>query len=884
MYRELIYLISSVLVLAVAGTASADQWEITVPDAHFDDHVLNSVGDYIYIADALYTGAWKSDVGNAWIDYGYWAGDIDMPARSGNFKAYPSDAEAFDYIYQILDETFIEGGTYTLSVWVGNAWPASGYADGWGLYFTAEDYNINLAEAHGLALSGEWEQISLVYTATAADAGKKIGIKMSGEQGESYITFEDVTLSYDGPPRPPLATDPTPADGAMLEDTWVSLGWKPADSAVSHDVYMADNFDDVNDRAASAFQGNQTFPSIVVGFIGFPFPDGLVPGTTYYWAIDEVEADGTTKHKGPVWSFWIQSRRAYDPSPSDGGQYVAPDVTLGWTPGFGAKLHAVYFGDDLDTVTNATDGEGQVAATFTPGTLELDKTYYWRVDELDPPTTVVKGDVWSFTTLPVIPITDPDLIGWWTFDEGGGNIAIDWSGYGNNGTVVGDPEWVDGIRKGALDLRSDYVAIDGVVDDITSTNITLSLWINSTQTNQGDMIAANDSGSGHPLEFYIESGRPGRYDGGDTTYTNAPVVADGRWHMMTYVREVNTGRIYVDGVLVGTDPATFELSSIARWSIGQEWDTGPSNFYIGMVDDVRFYNKSLTADQIAAVMRGDVKLAGNPTPDIGAIVDIRDISSVSWSKGDTAASHDVYFGTERDAVASADNSAAEFQGNQAIESLSLANLVEFGGGDYYWRIDEVEADGTVNAGTIWKFTVPDYLIVDDFESYNDIEEGQLGSNRIYLTWIDGFGITTNGSQAGNLNPPFMSLGHNGGQAMPLGYDNAGKTSEATMTLASKKDWTEYGVTKLSIWFRGDFANAPDRMFVALGNAVVYHPDDTATQGAGWNEWVIDLSEFANQGTDLANVPSVTLGFGTRNVPVVTGGTGTLYFDDIRLYR
>ncbi|MHC4582550.1 MAG: LamG-like jellyroll fold domain-containing protein, partial [Planctomycetota bacterium] len=583
MYRELIYLISSVLVLAVAGTASADQWEITVPDAHFDDHVLNSVGDYIYIADALYTGAWKSDVGNAWIDYGYWAGDIDMPARSGNFKAYPSDAEAFDYIYQILDETFIEGGTYTLSVWVGNAWPASGYADGWGLYFTAEDYNINLAEAHGLALSGEWEQISLVYTATAADAGKKIGIKMSGEQGESYITFEDVTLSYDGPPRPPLATDPTPADGAMLEDTWVSLGWKPADSAVSHDVYMADNFDDVNDRAASAFQGNQTFPSIVVGFIGFPFPDGLVPGTTYYWAIDEVEADGTTKHKGPVWSFWIQSRRAYDPSPSDGGQYVAPDVTLGWTPGFGAKLHAVYFGDDLDTVTNATDGEGQVAATFTPGTLELDKTYYWRVDELDPPTTVVKGDVWSFTTLPVIPITDPDLIGWWTFDEGGGNIAIDWSGYGNNGTVVGDPEWVDGIRKGALDLRSDYVAIDGVVDDITSTNITLSLWINSTQTNQGDMIAANDSGSGHPLEFYIESGRPGRYDGGDTTYTNAPVVADGRWHMMTYVREVNTGRIYVDGVLVATDPATFELSSIARWSIGQEWDTGPSNFYIGMV-------------------------------------------------------------------------------------------------------------------------------------------------------------------------------------------------------------------------------------------------------------------------------------------------------------
>ena len=93
---------------------------------------------------------------------------------------------------------------------------------------------------------------------------------------------------------------------------------------------------------------------------------------------------------------------------------------------------------------------------------------------------------------------------------------------------------------------------------------------------------------------------------------------------------------------------------------------------------------------------------------------------------------------------------------------------------------------------------------------------------------------------------------------------------------------EYGVTKLSIWFRGDFANAPDRMFVALGNAVAYHPDDAATQGAGWNEWVIDLSEFANQGTDLANIPSITLGFGTRNAPVATGGTGTVHFDDIEL--
>ena len=880
MSKKLIYSVSFVLVLAVTGTASADQWDITVPDAGFDDHVLNNVGDYIYIGDAAYTGAWKSDVGQAWIDYGYWAGDVDMPARSGNFKAYPSDAEAFDYIYQILNETFIEGGTYTLSVWVGNAWPGEGYADGWGLYFTGEDYTNNLIEANGLALSGDWEQISLVYTATAADAGKKIGIKMSGEQGESYIAFEDVTLSYDGPPRPPVATNPSPADGAKIDDGWVFLSWTAAAAAVEHDVYFGAGFDDVNDATSEPpvdpYKGRQTD--------AFHQVYDLVPGTTYYWRIDEVnDTEPNSPWKGRVWSFWIPPRTAYDPSPSDGRQYVDPDVTLGWTPGLGAKLHTVYFGDNFDDVNNAVVGLPQAETTYTPGTLELEKTYYWRVDEFDAVSTY-KGDVWSFTTLPVISITDPDLIGWWTFDEGGGNIANDWSGHGNNGTIAGDPEWVDGIMKGALDLTSDYIAIDGVVDDITSTNITLSIWINSTQTNQGDLIAANDSGSDHPLEFYIESGRPGRYDSGDTTYTNAPVVADGRWHMMTYVREFNTGRIYVDGVQVATDIASFDLSTVTRWSIGQEWDSGPSNFYVGMVDDVRFYNKSLTAEEIAVVMRGDTKLAGSPMPDIGAIVDIRDISSLNWSKGDTAASHDVYFGTARDAVAGANNSEAEFQGNQAGTSLSLDNLVEFGGGDYYWRIDEVEADGTVNAGTIWKFTVPDYLIVDDFESYNDINEGEPGSNRIYLTWIDGFANATNGSQAGNLDPPFMSQGRSGAQSMPLYYDNNFMYSEATVTLVSARDWTEEGVGVLSLWFYGDAANAAERMYVALnGIATVYHDNPDVGLIDTWTEWTIDLQEFAAQGVNLANVSTISIGFGDKS-SLQAGGSGMVLFDDIRLYR
>ncbi|MHC4327068.1 MAG: LamG domain-containing protein, partial [Planctomycetota bacterium] len=81
----------------------------------------------------------------------------------------------------------------------------------------------------------------------------------------------------------PLARRPEPEDGAMIEQTWASLAWRPGDFAVSHDLYFGTGFDDVNGGAESAFVGNTFSTSQVVGFPGFPAPEGLQPGTTYYW-------------------------------------------------------------------------------------------------------------------------------------------------------------------------------------------------------------------------------------------------------------------------------------------------------------------------------------------------------------------------------------------------------------------------------------------------------------------------------------------------------------------------------------------------------------------------------------------------------------------------
>jgi len=344
-------------------------------------------------------------------------------------------------------------------------------------------------------------------------------------------------------------------------------------------------------------------------------------------------------------------------------------------------------------------------------------------------------------------------------------------------------------------------------------------------------------------------------------------------------------RLYVDGQRDATAASEDEPIDTAAGPvrIGESlWHNSP---FMDEIDDARIYDKVLTAEEIQQVMLGNAKLAGDPVPDRGALMDIRDISSLSWSRGATAVSHDVYFGKDRDAVAGADKIAPEFQGNQAGTSLSLASLVELGGGDYYWRIDEVEADGTVHSGTIWKFAVPDYLIVDNFESYDNIDPapGEPGINRIFDKWIDGFGTLTNGALVGNDLPPYAETGvvHGGAQSMIYRYDNVGKISEATLTVA-KRDWTPEGVTKLSLWLRGDSANAADRIYVALnGSAVVYHDDPAATQLTGWKEWVIDLATF---GIDLTNVNSISIGIGAKNAPAPAGGAGTMYFDDIALIR
>jgi len=241
----------------------------------------------------------------------------------------------------------------------------------------------------------------------------------------------------------------------------------------------------------------------------------------------------------------------------------------------------------------------------------------------------------------------------------------------------------------------------------------------------------------------------------------------------------------------------------------------------------------------------------------------------------------------------------DFDSNNKVDLVDFAFFAERwlqSDNSFFWcRGADLTGDGEVGVDDLREFTknwlaegFPSltgmvYLTVDDFESYNDLDPCDPESNRIFDTWLDGYGNTaTNGSIVGHTNPPFaeQSIVHGGMQSMPYFYSTFFKFSKAELPLNPPQNWAEQGAEVLSLWFRGDSSNAPVPMSVILnGSSTVYHDNPDATRIDAWTEWIIDLQAFT--GVDLANVNSIAICFGDQS-GTEPGGSGIAFFDDIRL--
>jgi len=494
---------------------------------------------------------------------------------------------------------------------------------------------------------------------------------------------------------------------------------------------------------------------------------------------------------------------AFDPSPANEATDVQREVVLSWTPGESANTHDVYFGTNFDDVNDATTASNvyknrQDMATFALGRLDFGQTYYWRIDEVNAPpdSTIFKGEVWSFTVEP------------FAYPIAGENITATASSQTEN---QGPENTINasGLDVNDLDLHSTE-PIEMWLSDPAGPQPTWIQYEFDKVYKLHEMLVWNHNGL---MEAMVGIGFKDvtiEYSVNGTDYTTlgtahefaqAPGAAD---------YEHNTT------VDFGGVPAKFvRLTANSSW-VGFLPQYGLS--------EVRFLYIPVFARE--------------PSPDSGA-TDVDVVATLSWKAGREAAEHDVYLSTDEQAVI--DGTAPVNTVTEASYSTSLD--VD---STYYWRVDEVNDAETPTTwqGDIWSFTTPEFLVVDDFESYNDLNPEDPNSNRIFNTWIDGLNDPANGSLVGYDVPPFAEqfLVHGGEQAMPFFYSNTGGAtySEAERTFAVPQDWTKAGVQTLVLYLRADsLSEALDTTFSFTTDgsadwfsqtAISYHDGDAAQSG------------------------------------------------------
>jgi len=383
-------------------------------------------------------------------------------------------------------------------------------------------------------------------------------------------------------------------------------------------------------------------------------PGVLTPSTTYYWQVDAVDADGTI-HTGEIWSFTTLPGEATEPDPADGALGVALDATLTWLPGATAVSRDVYFG----TTSPPPLIGSQTDPNFDPGPLEMETTYYWQVDEIDADgTTVYTGDVWSFKT--PRPGTGTILYEIWDGIGGGNEIPIltDNENYPYNPTSSTELSSFDAPVDRAEEFGG---RIHGYLHPETSGDYTF--WIASDDN--GELWLSTDESPANAVLISTLSASAGHlnFDDGDLT-PSGPIPLEGgqKYYIMALYKEGTGGD---------------------NCAVAWEGPDSPTRAVI-----------------VGYFLSPYVELkATSPDPADGA-TEVAKTVTLSWTPGGTAASHDVYLSADQQAVIDG----TTLIGNQAETSFSPADLEK--GITYYWRVDEIEADGTTkHTGDVWSFTV-----------------------------------------------------------------------------------------------------------------------------------------------------------------------------------
>ncbi|HPC93804.1 MAG TPA: discoidin domain-containing protein [Sedimentisphaerales bacterium] len=622
---------------------------------------------------------------------------------------------------------------------------------------------------------------------------------------------------------PGVMNDPMPAIDAAVElDPADLTGVLLTFSAPARGTRAATE----TSEALAAFLNSDTN-----GFVAFLFAP--VAGGNAIVRTVEMGADGGTRL---VFDIGGRAAAARSPDPEDEATDIYRETDLSWTPGGFAGAHDVYLGTVFADVNDASRSEprgvlvsqGQDANTYDPGRLELGRTYYWRIDEVNatPDATIFKGQVWSFSVEPLAYAI--------------ANISVTTNATSDAG--LGPENTINGSGLNDMDQHS---------------------------IQETDMWLASPGGE-EPIWIQYEFDRV--YQLHELWVWNYNVLFEA---VLGYGLRLVT----IDYSADGADWTTFGDVEFAKATAKPDYAHNTTLNLNGAA--ARFVRLTVKSGWGVLGYYGlsEVRFlhipafARQPQPADGQ-TDVAPDVTLRWRAGRSADVHDVYLGTDPQTLSRIDTVA---QDNIAPEGL------EFGTA-YSWRVDEVNEAETVASwqGDFWSFVTKEYETVDGFESYtDDIDAGMA----IFDTWLDGW-VNNTGSTVGYLSAPFAerTIVHSGSQSMPLAYNNSESPwySEAGRAFDAPQDWTAHGADSLRLYFRGDATNSPQNLYIMLEDsagrsAIVSYGDPDAILATEWVAWEIRLTEFV--GVNASRVETITLGVGSRTSPAA-GGDGIVYIDDI----
>ena len=936
MCRRLFLLISFILVLSLAGNTSANlvaHWKFddgagstAVDSSGNGNHgILNGDpqwinghsggaldldgnGDYVELPISSLLGSLTNSTFATWVDFsnegGAWQRLFDF---------------GIDTTYNMfLTPRMDTGGVMRFAITISSyndedQTTATGtLASGWHHVAVTLDADNNI---HSLYLDGELvaQNTNARYTPSSLGETTQNWLGRSQYSADGYFdgSLDDFRiydrvltaghirdLYNDNPPTFTQAFDPDPQDGAMHPDVFASLSWKAGDFAASHDVYVGDNFDDVNDGThdSETFRGNLGLDVMfyIAGFPGYAFEEGLINGTTYYWRIDEVnDSNPDSPCKGRVWSFTVPPKTAYAPVPADGAEFIDLDVTLSWTPGYGSRLHLIVFGEDFDDVNNAAMGVPTGPASYKPGQLGLAKTYYWRIDETDGVETY-KGEVWSFTTAGAVSGPNPAdgavdvkpsvIIRW----DAGAVAASHEIYFGMDADAVENatttsPEYKgpkalgeESYDPGKLTMNTTYYwRIDEVNNASTDSPWAGNVWSFSTgdffviddfedydaEENQIWFVWHDGLGYGTPgSPDYFAGNGTGAAVGDETTpsYTEETIVHGGNQSMPIAFDNNKQGFAnYSEVEYTLTDQRDWTEQGVAELSL---WFRGyPASVGSFIEGPVGTYTITATGVDIwnqADEFHFAYKILTGPGSIIARVESVEQTDP--WAKTGVMIRETLDAGSKFAAVYITPTN----------DDGSATNGCRF---QARTETDEAATSDSDVATTEQTAIIAPYWV--------KLERDVSGNFRGYYS--------SNGSTwtAMSWNPQLITMSSNVYVGLALTAHNAfavceGKLSNVTITGTVSGQWTNQDI--------GIESNDAEPLYIVVSNstgtpAVVVHDDPAAAQINSWTRWIIPLQTFADQGIVLTNVDRIAIGLGTQGNMTVPGGSGKMFIDDILLY-